>query len=69
LQKLSVTKTLAGMSDFVYAVTFSPDGSMVAAGAYNGEVRIWNVNDGSERLAFNASPGYRVSSVTTNSKP
>jgi WD40 repeat protein len=42
----------------VYAVAFSPDGNLVAAGSWNGEVRVWNVADGKEVKAFNASPGY-----------
>ncbi|MCI0682821.1 MAG: hypothetical protein L0Y71_12030 [Gemmataceae bacterium] len=51
-------KTLTGHSDWVYAVTISPDGQLVAGGAWNGEVRVWRVADGKEATAFNASPGY-----------
>jgi WD40 repeat protein len=42
----------------VFAVSFSPDGALVAAGSYDGEVRIWKVADGSLLKGFNASPGY-----------
>ena len=56
--KLAATKILTGLTDFVYAVAFSPDGDRVAAGAYNGEVRVWTVADGKEVAAFNASPGF-----------
>jgi WD40 repeat protein len=51
-------KTLTGHTDWVYAVAISPDGSLVAAGSWNGEVRVWKVADGKEVKAFNASPGY-----------
>lgn len=51
-------RPLAGLNDWVYAVALSPDGSLVAGGAWNGEVRIWKTKDGSVESAFNASPGY-----------
>ena len=56
--KLAATRTLSGLGDYVFALAFSPDGKRVAGGAYNGEVRIWNVADGKELTAFNASPGW-----------
>ena len=52
------TKTLAGMTDHVFAAAISPDGKQVAAGSYDGEVRVWNIADGAVVKAFNASPGY-----------
>ncbi len=54
----TASKTLTGHTDWVYTVVFSPDGSLVAAGAWNGEVRVWKTADGSVAKAFNASPGY-----------
>jgi WD40 repeat protein len=53
----SATKTLSGLTDWVYAVAISPDGKLVAAGAWNGEVRVWKT-DGTPVRTFNASPGY-----------
>jgi WD40 repeat protein len=53
-----ILRTLTGHTDWVYAVAISPDGNQVAAGGWNGEVRVWNVADGKEVKAFNASPGY-----------
>lgn len=52
------TKTLPGHNDWVYAVAISPDGGLVASGAWNGEVRIWKTSDGAVAQSFNASPGY-----------
>ena len=49
---------LSNLGDWVYAVALSPDGALVAGGAYNGEVRVWKIADGKEQAAFNASPGY-----------
>jgi WD40 repeat protein len=39
-------------------VALSPDGTLVAAGGYDGEGRIWKLADGSLVRGFNASPGY-----------
>jgi WD40 repeat protein len=58
LGDLTVTKTLTGLSDWVFGLALSPDGTLVAGGSYNGEVRIWKTADGSVVRAFNASPGY-----------
>jgi WD40 repeat protein len=52
------TKTLPGMADHVFAAAISPDGTLVAAGAYDGEVKIWKIADMAVVKAFNASPGY-----------
>jgi WD40 repeat protein len=52
------TKTLTGLTDFVFAAAISPDAKRVAAGGYDGEVRVWNIADGAVVKAFNASPGY-----------
>jgi len=54
----ATTKTLSGLGDHVLAAAISPDGTLVAGGAFDGEVRIWKVADGSVAAAFNASPGY-----------
>src|SRR5262245_770458 len=51
-------KTLTGLTDHVFAAAISTDGKQVAAGAYDGEVRVWNIADGAAVKAFNASPGY-----------
>jgi WD40 repeat protein len=54
----AAVKTLGGLVDHVFAAAISPDGNFVAAGAYDGEVRVWKIADGSVTKAFNASPGY-----------
>jgi WD40 repeat protein len=51
-------KTLAGFTDWVYAVALSPDGQLVAGGSGNGEVRVFRTGDGNLVTAFNAAPGY-----------
>jgi WD40 repeat protein len=51
---------LSGHTDYVYAVAVSPDGSQIASGSFNGEVRIWKTADGSLVKTINASPGLQV---------
>lgn len=63
---MRATRTLSGHSDQVYALTFSSDGKLLASGAYDGEIRIWNATDGKLIKAFNASPGFK--SVSTSKK-
>ncbi len=50
-------KTLSGHTDYVYALAVSPDGNLIASGAFNGEVKVWKVADGTVVKAFNATPG------------
>ncbi|MCE9530729.1 MAG: hypothetical protein K8T89_06330 [Planctomycetes bacterium] len=52
------TKTLTGMNDHIFAAAISPDGTLVAGGAYDGEVKVWKVADGMLLKGFNASPGF-----------
>src|SRR5206468_8304059 len=42
----TATKNFAGNSDFVYAVSVSPDGAIVAAGGEEGVVRMYNGANG-----------------------
>jgi mono/diheme cytochrome c family protein/DNA-binding beta-propeller fold protein YncE len=59
-ENLGNTRTLAGFTDYVFCVAASPDGTLAAGGAYNGEVRVYKLADGKLLAAFNASPGLKV---------
>jgi len=43
---LRLTTTLAGHTDWVYAVAVSPDGKKVASGSADGTVKLWSLADG-----------------------
>ena len=45
------------LDDWAVSVAISPDGKHLAAGGFNGQVRIWTLEDGKERNTFTAIPG------------
>jgi WD40 repeat protein len=56
----AAVRTLSGHTDWVYALALSGDGTLVASGSWNGEVKVWKVADGSVVKAFIASPGLQT---------
>jgi hypothetical protein len=55
--KRTLVRTFSTHTDWGYAIAFHETTGALAGGSYNGEVRLWNVEDGKERLAFVAAPG------------
>lgn len=62
-------KTMAGLTDWAYAVAVSPDGNLVAGGAWNGEVRVWKTADAVQVTVLNASPGYVAPKLAAKEEP
>jgi WD40 repeat protein len=58
LADLAVMRIFAGPSDFVLSLSFHEPTRRLAAGSFDGAVRIWNADDGQEMLSFYAAPGY-----------
>lgn len=52
----AAVKKFAGHRDWVYTVAEHAGRKRVASGSYDGEVRIWNAEDGSSAAAFPAVP-------------
>lgn len=48
-------RTYTGLHDWAYTLAVS--GGTLAAGSYDGEIRIWQINDGTLRSSFKAAPG------------
>ncbi|MBA4191713.1 MAG: hypothetical protein C0467_27350 [Planctomycetaceae bacterium] len=66
---LAAGKVLAGLTDYVYAVAFSNDGTLVAGGSYDGNVGVWKVADGTVVKIWNASPGIVTKEVPKKEEP
>jgi Planctomycete cytochrome C/WD domain, G-beta repeat len=62
-------RTLAGHTDWVYALALSSDGNFVASGTWNGEVKVWHVADGKLVKEFNGSPGFVQAAASPAGQP
>ena len=51
-----LVRTLVDCDDLLYAVAFSPDSKLLAAGSWDGFVRIWDVNSGKLRITLVQKP-------------
>lgn len=56
LTKITLVK-LAGSEKSWYGLLFSPDGSLITTGSVNGDLRIWNVDDGRAVFRHNVNHG------------
>jgi len=65
---LSLVKSYAGHKDYIYALSFNEPTKRLATGSFDGEVRIWNVDDGQGVTTFYAAPGYSPPAQTANLK-
>lgn len=45
----SITRTFRGLSERVFAVTFSPDGRRLASGTWDGTIYVWDLNEATEK--------------------
>ncbi|HUG93957.1 MAG TPA: c-type cytochrome domain-containing protein [Planctomycetaceae bacterium] len=57
-------RAFSGHQDWVYSVAFHPGTKKVASGSYDGEVRLWNADDGAGLATFIAAPGYKPPEAT-----
>lgn len=57
-EKREQVRVYAGHGDWVYAIACHEPTGRLASGGFDGEVRIWNVEDGEPVLTFLAAPGY-----------
>ncbi len=49
-------RKMEGHNDWVYTMSFNPGRKLIASGSYDGEIRIWNSDDGSMTTSFIAIP-------------
>lgn len=65
-------RTFAGDTDSVFSIAYHRATAKLAAGSYNGTVKIWDVKDGSLIASFSAAPSRAVASTSptpTHSSP
>jgi dipeptidyl aminopeptidase/acylaminoacyl peptidase len=60
MDKKELVRTFSGHNDWVYSLAIDGKSKRLASGSYDGEVRLWNLDDGRALAAFIAAPGYRA---------
>ena len=58
LDSKSQLRAFSGHIDWVFTLAFHEPTKRLATGSFDGEVRIWNTDDGANLLTFKAAPGY-----------
>ncbi len=58
LAKRNQVRSFAGHADWVYTLSFSAAAKRLATGTFNGDVVVWNTEDGKQLLKFTAAPGF-----------
>ncbi|MEK6238003.1 MAG: WD40 repeat domain-containing protein, partial [Planctomycetales bacterium] len=58
VEKRNQIRSLAGHADWVYSLSYCPSTKRIASGGHDGEIRVWNAEDGKELAKFFAAPGY-----------
>jgi WD40 repeat protein len=51
---------LKGHTDHVFSLSYDPAHKRIASGSFDGNVRLWNLEDGKEILSFIAAPGLKA---------
>src|SRR5882724_11353547 len=68
MDKRELVRTFSGHNDWVYSLAIDGKSKRLASGSYDGEVRVWNIEDGRVLIAFIAAPGYRVMEKSVTSR-
>jgi WD40 repeat protein len=56
--KRELVRSYGPMKDAAYALAIDEKNRRIAAGSYDGEVRVWSFDDGKAVTAFAAAPGF-----------
>lgn len=63
-----IVRTFAGHKDWVYTLCFNAAKKLIATGSYDGEIRVWNSEDGSVETSFIAVPGAGSNATVANAE-
>lgn len=69
LSDRKATADYKGFADYVFSLAVSPESKRVAGGCFDGEVKVWNMEDGANVLSFRAAPGLELAAVTPAATP
>jgi WD40 repeat protein len=63
---VDIVQTLAGHTELVYSIAYSPDGKLIATGSFDKAVKLWDAATGKEVKTFGGPTGHQnlVLSVT-----
>jgi len=61
-------KTFSGHADWVYSLAYCAANDRLATGSFDGEVRLWNIDDGKTLVKFLAAPGYKKPQIKMASR-
>lgn len=62
-------RRFAGHNDWVYTLSITPDQKRIASGSYDGEIRLWNAEDGTMLTSFIAIPKGHQAVATAAAQP
>jgi len=60
-KKATLERSYSGHRDVVFALAYDRKSKRLATGSFDGEVRVWNTENGEMLKSFIAAPGYRAS--------
>jgi WD40 repeat protein len=68
-RKFELVRTYAGHSDVVYGLAHHDATHRLASSSFDGEVRVWEINDGTLLTNYIAAPGYRSAGRPARESP
>jgi WD40 repeat protein len=66
---LTITHTLEGHKELVYAVAYAPDGRHLVSGAFDKTVKLWDLSTGKEKKSYAGTSGHQDLVLSTAVSP
>jgi WD40 repeat protein len=68
-KKAELTRTFSGHADVIYGLALHEATHRLATSGYDGDVRVWNIDDGKLLTSFMAAPGYQSTASHAHESP